>query len=125
MVAFAGDGCFLMNGQEFATAVQYELPILVVVVDNGMYGTIRMHQEREYPGRVTATALTNPDFAAYARAFGGHGETVARTEEFAPALERALASGKPAILHLLIDPETITPTATLTGLREAALEARR
>ncbi|GGK32795.1 thiamine pyrophosphate-binding protein [Salinarimonas ramus] len=124
VVAFAGDGCFLMNGQEFATAVQHDLPIVVIVVDNGMYGTIRMHQEREYPGRVTATALKNPDFAAYARAFGGHGETVARTEDFAPALERALASGKPAILHLLVDPETITPTATLTGLREAALAKR-
>ncbi|WP_349369644.1 thiamine pyrophosphate-binding protein [Salinarimonas sp.] len=122
VVAFAGDGCFLMNGQEFATAVQYDLPIVVIVVDNRMYGTIRMHQEREYPGRVTATALKNPDFAAYARAFGGHGEMVTRTEEFAPAFERAVASGKPAILHLLIDPETITPTATLAGLREAALQ---
>lgn len=124
VVAFAGDGCFLMNGQEFATAVQYDLPILVIVVDNRMYGTIRMHQEREYPGRVTATALRNPDFAAYARAFGGHGETVTRTEEFAPALERARAAGRPAILHLLIDPETITPTATLAGLREAALKKK-
>ncbi|MGJ3265328.1 MAG: thiamine pyrophosphate-binding protein [Salinarimonas sp.] len=124
VVAFAGDGCFLMNGQEFATAVQHEAAILVIVVDNGMYGTIRMHQEREYPGRVTATALKNPDFAAYARAFGGHGETVARTEDFAPALERAIASGKPAILHLLIDPQTITPTATLEGLRAAALARR-
>lgn len=124
VVAFAGDGCFLMNGQDFATAVQYDLPVVVIVVDNGMYGTIRMHQEREYPGRVTATALKNPDFAAYARAFGGHGETVRTTDEFAPALERARASGKPAILHLLIDPETITPTATLSGLRAAALEKR-
>ncbi|MGP9821086.1 thiamine pyrophosphate-binding protein [Salinarimonas sp. NSM] len=124
VVAFAGDGCFLMNGQEFATAVQYDLPIVVVVVDNGMYGTIRMHQEREYPGRVTATALKNPDFAAYARAFGGHGETVARTADFAPALARATASGKPAILHLLIDPEAITPTTTLTALRETALAMR-
>ena len=88
-----------MNGQEFATAVQYDLPIIVVVVDNGMYGTIRMHQEREYPGRVSATTLKNPDFAAYARAFGGHGERVETTEEFAPAFERAVASGKPAILH--------------------------
>ena len=88
--AFAGDGYFLMNGQEFATAVQYELPIIViVVVDNGMYGTIRMHQEREYPGRVSATGLKNPDFAAYARAFGGHGETVEKTAEFAGAFERA------------------------------------
>jgi acetolactate synthase-1/2/3 large subunit len=124
VVAFAGDGDFLMNGQEFATAVQYELPILVVVIDNGMYGTIRMHQERHYPGRVSATALKNPDFAAYARAFGGHGERVERTEEFAAALERALRSGRPAILHCLIDPETITPTTTLTAMREQALAAK-
>ena len=110
-----------MNGQEFATAVQYDLPIVVVLIDNGMYGTIRMHQERHYPGRVSATDLKNPDFAAYARAFGGHGERVERTAEFAPALERALASGKPAILHCLIDPEAITPTTTLTAMREKAL----
>ncbi|BBE71118.1 thiamine pyrophosphate-binding protein [Oharaeibacter diazotrophicus] len=113
VVAFAGDGCFMMNGQEFATAVQYDLPILVIVVDNGMYGTIRMHQEREYPGRPSGTKLANPDFAAYARAFGGHGETVRTTEEFAPAAERALASGRPAILHCLIDPQAITPAKTL------------
>jgi acetolactate synthase-1/2/3 large subunit len=125
VVVFAGDGDFLMNGQEFATAVQYDLPILVVLIDNGMYGTIRMHQEREYPGRISATILKNPDFAAYARAFGGHGERVERTEEFAPALERALASGKPAVLHCLIDPETITPTTTLSALREKALAAQR
>ena len=80
VVAFAGDGCFLMTGQEFATAVQYRLAVVVIVVDNGMYGTIRMHQEREYPGRVSGTTLGNPDFASYARAFGGHGETVERTE---------------------------------------------
>ncbi len=121
VVAFAGDGCFLMNGQEFATAVQYELPIIVVVVDNRMYGTIRMHQEREYPGRVSATELKNPDFAAYAKAFGGHGERVERTEDFAPAFERAVASAKPAILHCLIDPEAITPAKTLSAIREEAL----
>jgi acetolactate synthase I/II/III large subunit len=121
VVVFAGDGDFLMNGQEFATAVQYDLAVLVVVIDNGMYGTIRMHQERHYPGRVSGTALRNPDFAAYARAFGGHGERVERTEEFAPALERARRSGKPAILHCLIDPETITPTTTLSAMRDQAL----
>ncbi|WP_460448399.1 thiamine pyrophosphate-binding protein [Alsobacter sp. SYSU BS001988] len=121
VVAFAGDGCFLMHGQEFATAVQYGLPVIFVVVDNGMYGTIRMHQEREYPGRVSATALENPNFADYARAFGGHGERVESTEEFAPAFERAVASGKPAILHCLIDPEAITPSQTLTQIREKAL----
>jgi acetolactate synthase-1/2/3 large subunit len=124
VVAFAGDGDFLMNGQEFATAVQYDLPILVVLIDNGMYGTIRMHQEREYPGRVSATTLKNPDFAALAKAFGGHGERVERTEEFAPALERAMASGKPAVLHCLLDPETITPATTLSTIREKALAGR-
>jgi acetolactate synthase-1/2/3 large subunit len=124
VVIVSGDGDFLMNGQEFATAVQYDLPVIVVLLDNGMYGTIRMHQEREYPGRVSATALKNPDFAAYARAFGGHGERVERTDDFAPALERARASGKPAILHCLIDPETITPTTTLAAIRERALAAK-
>jgi acetolactate synthase-1/2/3 large subunit len=118
VVCFAGDGCFLMHGQEFATAVQYGLPIIVLVVNNGIYGTIRMHQEREYPGRVSATDLTNPDFAALARAYGGHGETVATTAEFAPAFERARASGKPAIIEIRLDPEAITPTRTLTQIRE-------
>ncbi len=110
VVAFAGDGCFLMNGQEFATAVQYDLPIVAIVVDNAQYGTIRMHQERDYPGRVSGTQLRNPDFAAYARAFGGHGETVRRTEEFAPALARARASGLPSILHLHLSQEVVSPT---------------
>jgi acetolactate synthase-1/2/3 large subunit len=121
VVAVAGDGEFLMNGQEFATAVQFGAPIVVLVVNNGMYGTIRMHQEREYPARVSGTELKNPDFAAYARAFGGHGETVERTADFAPAFLRAVSSGKPAIIELRIDPEAITPSATLSGLRAAAL----
>lgn len=120
VVVFAGDGDFMMNGQEFATAVQYQAPIIVVLVDNGMYGTIRMHQEKSYPGRVSGTQLINPDFAGYARAFGGHGERVESTEDFAPAFERALASGRPAILHCLIDPEAITPVTTLSALRESA-----
>ena len=120
VVAFAGDGCFLMNGQEFATAVQYDLPIIVVVVNNGIYGTIRMHQEREYPGRVVATDLKNPDFAALARAYGGHGETVEKTADFAPAFERARASGKPAIVEIRLDPEAITPTRTMTQIRDKA-----
>ena len=124
VVCFAGDGCFMMHGQEFATAVQYGLPIIVVLIDNGMYGTIRMHQEKHYPGRVSATALQNPDFAAYAQAFGGHGERVESTDQFGPAFERALASGKPAILHCLLDPETITPSTTLEKIRDAALQAR-
>jgi len=109
VVAFAGDGCFLMNGQEFATACQHGAAIIVVVIDNGQYGTIRMHQELAYPGRPSGTQLANPDFAALARAYGGHGETVARTEEFAPAFLRAEASGKPALLHCKLDPRTITP----------------
>ncbi len=124
VVVFAGDGDFLMHGQEFATAVQYGLPILVVLLDNAMYGTIRMHQEREYPGRVSGTQLKNPDFCAYAIAFGGHGERVVNTEAFAPALARARASGKPAILHCLLDPQAITPSGTLQGLRDAALKAQ-
>ena len=104
VVCFAGDGCFLMNGQEFATAVQFGIPVIIIVIDNAMYGTIRMHQEAHYPDRISATPLKNPDFSAYAAAFGGHGERVERTEEFAPAFERALASGKPAILHCFLDP---------------------
>ncbi|RFB78129.1 thiamine pyrophosphate-binding protein [Methylovirgula sp. 4M-Z18] len=122
VVCFAGDGCFLMNGQEFATMAQYDLAVIVIVVDNGMYGTIRMHQEREYPGRVSGTELKNPDFAAYARAFCGHGETVERTQDFAAAFERAEASGKPAILHVKVSPEAITPTTTLSAIRKAAEE---
>ncbi|MCX7351242.1 MAG: thiamine pyrophosphate-binding protein [Alphaproteobacteria bacterium] len=122
VIAFAGDGCFMMNGQEFATMMQYDLPVIVVVVDNGMYGTIRMHQEREYPGRVSATALKNPDFAALARSYGGHGETVRKTAEFGPALERARKSGKASIIHCLIDPEAITPARSLTDIRNGALK---
>ncbi|ESQ86650.1 thiamine pyrophosphate protein [Asticcacaulis sp. AC460] len=113
VVVFAGDGCFLMNGNEFATAIQYDIRVIVIVVDNGMYGTIRMHQERDYPHRMIGTDLKNPDFAAYAMAFGGHGETVRTTEEFYPAFERARASGKPAIIHCYIDPQAITPAKTL------------
>ncbi|MGB3539913.1 MAG: thiamine pyrophosphate-binding protein [Mesorhizobium sp.] len=118
VIVWAGDGDFLMHGQEFSTAVQYDLPIIVVILNNGIYGTIRMHQEREYPGRVSGTMLHNPDFAAYARAFGGHGETVETTEDFAPAFERAKKSGKPAIIEVKLDPEAITPTRTLTDIRE-------
>ncbi|MFA7416259.1 MAG: thiamine pyrophosphate-dependent enzyme, partial [Rhizobium sp.] len=120
VICFAGDGCFMMHGQEFATAIRYDLPIIVCLVNNGIYGTIRMHQEREYPGRVSATDLTNPDFAAFARAYGGHGETVEKTEDFAPAFERARASGKPSIIEIKLDPEAITPMKTLTQIREKA-----
>lgn len=120
VMCFAGDGCFLMNGQEFATAVQYGIPLIAVIVDNGMYGTIRMHQERNYPGRPSATALKNPDFAAYAKAFGGYGETVRTIDDFKAAFERAQASGLPAILHCLIDPQALTPTKTLDEIRAGA-----
>jgi acetolactate synthase-1/2/3 large subunit len=117
VICFSGDGDFLMLGQELATAVQYELPVVVLVVDNGMYGTIRMHQERQFPGRVVGTDLVNPDFAAYARAFGAHGETVERTGDFPAAFERALCAGVPAVVALSIDPEAITPRTTLSAVR--------
>jgi acetolactate synthase-1/2/3 large subunit len=120
VIAFAGDGCFLMNGQEFATAVQYDLPIVVVVVNNGIYGTIRMHQERRYPGRVHGTQLVNPDFVTLAKAYGVAGERVERTEDFASAFARARAAGKPALLELRIDPEVVSPRATVSSLRQAA-----
>jgi acetolactate synthase-1/2/3 large subunit len=120
VLCFAGDGDFLMSGQELATAVQYELPIVVIVVNNGMYGTIRMHQERQFPGRVVGTDLVNPDFAAYARAFGAHGETVTETAAFPDAFERALAAGTPAVLELRIDPEAINPRTTLSAIRAQA-----
>ena len=100
VVAFAGDGCFLMNGQELATAMRHELNIIVIVINNAMYGTIRMHQERRFPSRTIGTGLVNPDFARYAEAFGAYGEVVTRTSEFAPAFERATAAGRPALLEL-------------------------
>jgi acetolactate synthase I/II/III large subunit len=123
VVAFAGDGCFLMTGQELATAVQYGLNVVFIVVNNNMYGTIRMHQERHFPGNVHGTALVNPDFAAYARAFGAHGETVTHTNEFPEALARAMQAGKPALIEIRIDPEAITPTATLHSIRAASSAA--
>jgi acetolactate synthase-1/2/3 large subunit len=124
VLCFSGDGDFLMTGQELATAVQYGAAALFFVVNNSMYGTIRMHQEREFPGRVYATALHNPDFAALARAYGAHGELVERTEDFAPAFERAAASGRPSLIELRIDPEAITTRTTLSAIREQALKQR-
>jgi acetolactate synthase I/II/III large subunit len=124
VLALCGDGDFLMTGQEIATAAQYGANFVALVVNNGLYGTIRMHQEREYPGRVYATELRNPDFAAYARAFGGHGETVTRTADFAPAYERAVASSKPALIEVKIDPDAISPSTTLSAIREKARKAQ-
>ena len=118
VVCFAGDGDFLMSGQELATAAREGAAVLFLVVDNGMYGTIRMHQEREYPGRVTGTGLTNPDFALYAASFGFHGERVERTEELEGAVDRGLAAGGPALLHLVVDPDAIAPNRTLTEVRQ-------
>lgn len=120
VISFAGDGCFLMTGQELATAVQYQLNVVIIVVNNNMYGTIRMHQEREYPARVYGTSLVNPNFCAFAAAFGAHGELVETTEQFGPALERALSAGRPALIEVRIDPEAITPNATLQSIRNAA-----
>ena len=120
VISWNGDGCFMMNGQELATAVQHNLPVIFVVVNNGMYGTIRMHQERHYPDRVIATELQNPDFAALARAYGALGETVTRTQEFAPAFQRAMAAGKPSLIEIRIDPEALTPRQSLSQIRAAA-----
>jgi len=119
-IVLAGDGCFMMTCQELATCMQYDLPVIVIVANNGMYGTIRMHQEREYPERVVGTRLTNPDFAKFAESFGGHGATVTSTDGFKPALDRAMASGKPAIIELKLDPEALTPRQTLSAVRAAA-----
>lgn len=121
VVAFAGDGCFMMTSQELATAMQYDAAVIMIVVNNGMYGTIRMHQERHYPGRVVGTELHNPDFAAFARSFGAHGETVTATSEFMPAFERSLAAGTSAVIELKVDPEALTPRQTLSQIREQSL----
>jgi acetolactate synthase-1/2/3 large subunit len=120
VVAFAGDGCFMMAGNELATAVQHDAPVIVIVVNNGMYGTIRMHQERRYSGRVIATALRNPDLVAYAKAFGCEAETIRNTGDFAPAFERALKARVPVLLELVLDQEAISPSLTLSGLRADA-----
>jgi acetolactate synthase-1/2/3 large subunit len=128
VVTFAGDGEFMMTGQELATAVQYGAGVIIIVFNNGMFGTIRMHQERTYPGRVSGTALHNPDFAALAQAYGAHGEVVEATAQFGPALARALAhtraSNLPAVIELRYDGNLITPGATLDALRSAAQQAK-
>lgn len=118
VVCYAGDGGILMTGNELATAVQHDLPIVLIIANNSMFGTIRMHEEREYPGRQIATELRNPDFVAWAEAFGAQGERVTATAEFAPALERALSAGRPAVIELMVDQELISSNITLSALRE-------
>ncbi|EAQ01688.1 putative acetolactate synthase large subunit [Pseudooceanicola batsensis HTCC2597] len=119
VVCVAGDGDIMMTVQELATAVQHEIPVIVLVIDNGMFGTIRMHQEKHYPGRVSATDLRNPDFAAMAASFGCHAETVRDSGDFAAAFDRARASGRPALIHCFLDPEALTIAKTLSDLRDA------
>ncbi|MFA9419513.1 MAG: thiamine pyrophosphate-binding protein [Gammaproteobacteria bacterium] len=118
VVAFAGDGCFMMNGQELATACQYGANIIIIVINNGIYATIRMHQERDYPERVIGTDILNPDFCALAAAYGAHAELVTRTEEFAPAFERSRTANRPALIEVRIDPDLLTPTLTIEALRK-------
>ncbi|MEE2655143.1 MAG: thiamine pyrophosphate-binding protein [Pseudomonadota bacterium] len=125
VVSFNGDGDFLMCGQEIATARQYNLPIVFIIINNGTYGTIRMHQERFYPGRTSGTDLVNPDFAALGVAYGLTGEVVSNTEMFAPAFERALESGEPAVIEVRIEQDQISPRATLSGLREIGIAAQK
>ena len=124
VVCFAGDGCFQMTGQELATAVQYELPIVIIVANNGMYATIRMHQERSYPGRVSGTSIHSPDFAALARSYGAHGERIEHTGEFPAAFARALACTTPALIELPIDPQALSPRMTLDEAHELGLKSQ-
>ena len=125
VISFSGDGDFLMCGQELATAAQYDLKIVFIVMNNGMYGTIRMHQERDYPGRVSGTELKNPDFAALARAYGLHGEIVGKTADFEPAFERAMKAKTASLIELRLDPEAITTRTTLSAIRAAALKKKK
>jgi acetolactate synthase-1/2/3 large subunit len=120
VICVAGDGDFLMNGQELATAAARCVDLLVILVDNGSFGTIRMHQERDYPTRIAGTELANPDFAALARAYGGWAETVTRTPDFAPALDRALERKGIRLLHCKTDIEQISNQTTIATLRGAA-----
>ncbi|WP_114374934.1 thiamine pyrophosphate-dependent enzyme [Elioraea thermophila] len=124
VISMTGDGSMLMTGQEIATAFHHGVNPVVMVFNNQMYGTIRMHQEREFPGRVSGTALTNPDFARFIEAFGGHGEVVQATEEFVPAMERALAAGKPAVVEIRMNPDQITTRTTLSAIRAAAVKRK-
>ncbi|MBO6506570.1 MAG: thiamine pyrophosphate-binding protein [Kordiimonadaceae bacterium] len=118
VIACAGDGCFMMSVMELATAARYGANVIFLVFNNSMLGTIRMHQEREYPERVSGTDLTNPDFVTLAQSFGALGMRVENTGEFAPALEKALSANKPSLIEIIVDPEAIAPTATLSSLRK-------
>ncbi len=120
VVCFAGDGCFQMTMQEFGTAVQQQANIIVLVIDNGMYGTIRMHQEHHFPSRVSATDLVNPDFCALAKAYGTFATQVTHTDQFPQALEAAMAAGTPALIHIKLDPQALTPNLTLNQIRDGA-----
>jgi acetolactate synthase-1/2/3 large subunit len=122
VISLSGDGGFMMTMQEFETAVRYNIPVISLVFNNNMYGTIRMHQEREYPERISGTVLTNPDFAQLAELFGGHGERIESHEEFAAAFKRASESGKPSIIEVVINPEVISVAATIDDLRKAKVE---
>ena len=125
VVTFAGDGDFLMTGQELATAAQYDAKVVFLVINNGMFGTIRMHQEREFPTRVSGTMLKNPDFAALARAYGLSGETVEKTADFPAAFERALKCKTSALIEVRVDPDAISPRATLSSIRAEALKNKK
>ena len=125
VVSICGDGDFLMTGQELATAAQFDAKVIFIVVNNGMYGTIRMHQEREHPGRVSGTDLKNPDFAALARAYGLHGETVEKTADFEPAFERAWKAKTASVIEVRVDPEAITTRTTLSAIRANALKNKK
>lgn len=120
VICFAGDGCFQMTLTEMSTARQYGADIVVIVCNNGQYGTIRMHQEKTYPGRVSGTQMFNPDYAALARAYGGHGERVERTADFLPAYERALAAGGLALIEVMLDPDALSPGLTVAGAQAQA-----
>jgi acetolactate synthase-1/2/3 large subunit len=120
VVCFAGDGCLQMTMQEFGTACQAGANIVLIVVNNGMYGTIRMHQEREYPTRKVGTDLHNPDFVAWAKSYGAAGHLVEKTAQFAPAFEAALAAKTPSVIEIRLDPEAINPRTTLSAIRQAA-----
>jgi acetolactate synthase-1/2/3 large subunit len=125
VLGFAGDGGFLMTASEIATAIQYKAKPILIVVNNNMYGTIRMHQEKNYPGRISGTELTNPDFAALARSYGAFGATVKKTEEFIPAFIEAQKAGKCAVIEIQLDAEIISTRTTLSAVRKAAMDTKK